>query len=206
MRRTPPIAARGIYQLRQPWAIPASKVYTCYAIRTFKDIYELGEDVYTRYYEPYGVTRGDFANDEGETAAIITLISDDFDVVYVPDTYIAAYPDMGIVNYQRVVLSLDFGMLPDFLDLEFIKQEMATVGTKVIGKEPDVNEAVAPTSGAITPQEHQVLEASRLANIEFQDTDYSKYLEQVRLNNDLSERIRTLEQIIIDNGLLDPPQ
>lgn len=204
MRRTPPLAARGIYQLRQPWEVPASKVYTCQAIRSFKDVYERGTDVYTEYYAPYGVSRSDFSEDVEANAAIITLISDDFDVVYVPDTYIVSYPDMGVVNYQRVVLSVDFGLLPDFLSLDYIKQEMTTVGSKVIGKDPEVNEAVAPTSGAVTPEEHQVLEASRLANIEFQTTDYAKYLEQVQLNNDLSTRIQTLEQIIIDNGLLDP--
>lgn len=204
MRRTPSIAARGIYRLRQPWEVPASKVYSCYAIRTFKDIYELGIDVYAQYYEPYGVSRTDFNKDEDENAAIITLISDEFDVTYVPDTYIVSYPEMGIVNYQRVVMSVDFGILPDFLNLEYIKQEMATVGSKVIGKAPDVNEAVAATSGAVTPEEHQVLEASRLANIEFQTTDYAKYTAQVRLNNDLAERVRTLERIVIDNGLLEP--
>lgn len=202
MRMTPPIATRGIYQLRQPWEVPASKVYSCKAVRQFKDIYEKGEDVYSRYYQPYGISRTDFNKDEDANAAIITLISDDFEVVYVPDTYIVSYPNMGVVNYQRVVLSVDFGLLPDFLDLEYIRQQTATVGSKIIGKEPDVNEAVAPTSGAVTPEQHQVLEASRLANIEFQTTDYAKYVQQLRINEDLIERLRTLEQIVIDNGLL----
>lgn len=147
MRMTPPLAARGIYQLRQPWEVPASKVYTCQAIRSFQDIYEMGEDVYRRYYEPYGLSRGDFNDDEQVNAAIVTLISDDFDIVYVPDTYIASYPDMGVVNYQRVILSVDFGILPDFLNLDYIRQEMGTVGSKILGKEPEVKEAVAPTSG-----------------------------------------------------------
>lgn len=164
----------------------------------------MGQDVFGQYYEPFGVSRSAFNADDDDNAAIITLISDDFDIVYVPDTYIVAYPDMGIVSYQRVVMSVDFGLLPDFLDLDYIKQEMATVGSKVIGKLPDVHEAVAPTSGVVTPEQHQILEASRLSNIEFQTTDYAKYVEQVRMNNDLAERIKTLEQIIIANGLLDP--
>ena len=192
MKKTPPLAARGIYQLRQPWEVSSSKVYSCYAIRSFKDIYELGQDVFGQYYEPFGVSRSAFNADDDDNAAIITLISDDFDIVYVPDTYIVAYPDMGIVSYQRVVMSVDFGLLPDFLDLDYIKQEMATVGSKVIGKLPDVHEAVAPTSGVVTPEQHQILEASRLSNIEFQTTDYAKYVEQVRMNNDLAERIKTL--------------
>jgi hypothetical protein len=206
MRITPPLAARGIYQLRQPWEVSAAKVYTCQAIRSFQDIYELGEDVYRRYYEPKGLSQSVFNADQQAHTAIITLISDDFDIVYVPDTYIVSYPDLGVVNYQRVVLSVDFGVLPDFLDLDYIRQEMETVGSKIIGKEPEVKEAVAPVSGAVTPTEHQVLEASRLANIEFRTTDRAKYLHQLQLNSDLIERLQTLEQLVIDNNLLPPPE
>ena len=205
MRRTPPLATRGIYQLRQPWEVPSSKVYTCYAIRSFQDIYELGEDVYKRYYQPYGVGLSEFEADAEAKAAIVTLISDDHDLVYVPDTYIQAYPEMGVVDYQRVVLSVDFGMLPDFLSLDHIRDQIATVGTEIIGKAPEVGEHVAPVSGAVTPEEHQTLEASRLANIQFRSTDHALYLEQRRLNEALIEKVKTLEQIVIDNGLLDSP-
>jgi hypothetical protein len=193
MRRTPPLATRGIYQLRQPWEVPSSKVYTCYAIRSFQDIYELGEDVYKRYYQPYGVGLSEFEADAEAKAAIVTLISDDHDLVYVP------------VDYQRVVLSVDFGMLPDFLSLDHIRDQIATVGTEIIGKAPEVGEHVAPVSGAVTPEEHQTLEASRLANIQFRSTDHARYLEQRRLNEALIEKVKTLEQIVIDNGLLDQP-
>lgn len=202
MRRTPPLMARGIYQLKEPWSAPGSKVYICYAIRSFKDLYELGSDVYTDFYLPKGVSETDFASDKDEDATIVTLIADDNSIIYVPDTYILSFPDMGDVVYQRVVASVDFGILPDYLSFDHMLSQLATTGSDVIGKLPETTLHVAEISGAVTPDEHQSLEASRLANIEAQETERAKYLQQLRLNDDLIQRIQSLERIIIDNGLI----
>jgi hypothetical protein len=202
MRRTPPLLARGIYQLKAPYMASPTKVYICYAIRSFKDLYELGKDVYSEFYSPYGLSQADFSADREENAAIITLISEDNQIVYVPDTYILSYPDMGDVGYQRVILSVDFGILPDYLSFDYTKQELAGVGSKVIGKAPDIELHVAPISGAVTPDQHETLESSRLANIELQTTDRAKYLNQLRINEAMVERLKTLERLAIDNGLL----
>lgn len=203
MRRTPPIMARGRYQLLAPFEAPQTKVFICYAIRNFKDLYELGEDVYQKYYQPVGLSQAVFQEDVSNNVAIITLISDDHQVIYVPDSYILSYPDMGEVTYHRVILSVDFGVLPDYLDFDHTKTQVGNVATDVIGKMPAVTLHVAPSSGVITPDEHETLESSRLFNVQNQTTDRAKYLQQLRLNDDLIQRIQTLEQIIIDNGLLD---
>lgn len=202
MRRTPPLLARGIYQLKEPWNALGSKVYICYAVRSFKDLYELGKDVYSEFYKPKGLDRTVFENDHQENAAIVTLISEDNDVIYVPDTYILSFPDMGEVVYQRVIMSVDFGILPDYLSFDFTMQELAATGSDVIGKSPITSLHVAPISGAVTPDEHQTLESSRLANIATQDTDRALYLNQLRVNDDLVARIQSLEQILVNNGLI----
>lgn len=204
MRRTPPLTARGIYQLKHPFDVsaPPSKIFICSAIRSFKDIYELGQDVYGDFYLPMGLTQATFQADEAEGAAIITLFSEDNDVVYVPDTYILAYPDMGVVDYQRTVLSLDLGTLPEYVSLDLLKQQLATQAKQTVGADVDVAIHAAPHSGAISPDQHQTLEAARLNNIEIQETDLSQYRAQLTMNADLVQRIQTLEQIILDNGLL----
>lgn len=202
MRRTPPLLARGIYQLKAPYNASPSKVYICYAIRSFKDLYELGKDVYSEFYSPFGLTPADFSEDREQNAAIITLIAEDNQVIYVPDTYILSFPDMGEVSYQRVILSVDFGILPDYLSFDYVKQELAGVASKVIGKNPDTELHVAPIAGAVTPDQHETLESSRLSNIESQTTDRAKYLNQLRINEAMMERLKTLEQLAIDNGLL----
>lgn len=202
MRRTPPLLARGIYQLKAPFNASPTKVYICYAIRSFKDLYELGTDVFSEFYSPVGLTQSEFSVDRDEKATIVTLISEDNQIIYVPDTYILSFPDMGEVSYQRVILSVDFGILPDYLSFDYTEQELAGIGAKVLGKTPDIELHVAPISGAVTPDQHETLESSRLANIELQTTDRAKYLNQLRANDSMLERLKTLERIVIDNGLL----
>jgi hypothetical protein len=204
MKMTPQVGTRGIYQLKSPYVALPTKTYTCYAIRSFKDIYELGEDVYTKYYTPHSIDEVTFESDVDENASIITLMSEDNETIYVPDTYILSFPDMGIVNYQRVILSIDFGMLPDYLDLDYVRDQLSTSGSEVIGKNPDIDLHIAPTTGVVTSDEHQTLEASRLANVEFRKTTHANYLEQLKISSDLIEKVQTLEQIIITNGLLNP--
>jgi hypothetical protein len=203
MRRTPPIGTKGIYQLKVPFSVPPTKIFTCEAVRTFDDLYKRNRDVFTEFYLANGLTDENFQSDRRAGAAIITLISEDQEVVYVPDTYILSFPDMGMVNYQRVILSLDFGALPEYVNLDYTMTQMTTIAGKVLGRVPDIELHVAPTTQSIGPVEHQSLEAARLAQIEFEETDYAKYLKQLRINQDLSARLATLERLVIDKGLLD---
>ena len=202
MRRTPQLGARGIYQIRHPYTVSTSKIYTCYAIRSFKDIYEVNQDVFTEYYLPVGLSLSDFQNDEQLGAAIITLMSEDNHVIYVPDTYIEAYPEMGLVNYHRLVLSVDLGALPEYVNLDFLKDSIHGIVNQIVGVDSTVNLNNVPYAGAVSPDDHQTLEAARLTNIQLMQTDRAKYIEQKRLTDALQQRIQTLETIITDNNLL----
>lgn len=206
VKMTPTVGARGSYQLKTPFTLTDGKVYVCEAVRSFGDLYQKNIDVFTQYYEPRGLTREKFNQDKEANANIVTLVLDDpsqnREVIYVPDTYILSFPSLGGVRYNRVVMSVDFSLLPESLDLSTVKERLGVVGSEVIGKVPDVNLHLAPYSGNITESEHEALEASRLDNITYQDTDHAKYLKERQKNQELYERIKTLEQILIDNGLL----
>lgn len=202
VRRTPPIGSRGIFQLREPFSITNTKVFICHAIRSFKDFHELNQDVYNDIYSPVGLTLSQMEADAQLDASIVTLISEDNDIVYVPDTYIMAFPDMGEVKYHRVVLSVDFGILPEYLDFSFLKTELSAVAEQVIGKEANINLHVAKTTGLITPDDHQTLEASRLNNIQRSKTLRALYTEQVRINDALIERLQAYETLLIENNIL----
>ena len=202
MKRTPPIHTKGLFTLKQPFQLDPTKLYEVFAIRDFRDLEQKGVDVFETYYEPNGLDRSQFRSDDSDEASIITLISEDNDIVFVPDTFILSFPDQGSVKYQHVVLSVNFGALPDFLDFDHTIEQIQTVATGVIGKQPEVNTHIAPTRNAITPDDHQVLEASRRQNIDQLETDRARLLEQQRINADLRERNATLEQILIDNGLV----
>lgn len=198
MKRTPPLGVKGIFQLKTPWVASASKVYTCIAIRDFKDIYERGHDVFTMFYQPKGLDVNYFNQDKRLNPSIITLLSDTNEIIYVPDTHILSFPSLNPVNYQRVVVSIDFGMLPDYVDMKHAMFELSQVGSKTIGKEPETKLHVAPTSGVISPSDHEILEASRLSNIDLSESALLKHLEDQALIAALRTQIKVYEKVLTD--------
>lgn len=202
-KRTPPLLTKGRYQLKMPWQADNTKLYVCHAIRSFKDLYERQIDVFSEYYEPKGLTETEFDVDVEARANIVTLIADDDSIIYVPDTYIVSYPDMGNYQYSHMVLSTSMGPLPDYLDLEYLKGQISNLVSDVIGASAEVQEHRAPHTGVITPAHHESLEVARLAAIEARETDYARLqAAQVQLD-EKNQIIETLEQILIDNGLLE---
>lgn len=202
-KATPPLYAKGRYVLQSPWSADPAVIYTCMAIRTFEDCYERDIDVFTEFYQPHGLSESDFQQDRTLRANIITLISEEDGIIYVPDTYIDSYPNMANVTYSHVVVSLSLGPLPDFLSLDFMMQQMSNKASDVLGVAPDVKVNKAPHAGMITPEQHEVMEANRVAAIQNLETDYAKAKRLQETVNAQAAMIETLENIIRDNGLLE---
>jgi hypothetical protein len=98
---TPPINATGVYTLKAPWATVPDTVYTCIAVRYYKDLILQGVDIAAQYYLPMGLTADDYTTDLNNGAKLITLTAAGEPTIYVPDSYIAAYPDLSSVGYNR---------------------------------------------------------------------------------------------------------
>lgn len=202
MRLTPQLMATGVYTLRTPFTASSTTIYKCIALRKFDDIVELGEDVYSEYYSPVGLDQNVYQSDAAAGAVIVTLQDSSGGVIYVPDTYIASYPQSNDVSYSHVILSVSMGPLPDNLDLEYVKQQMSAVASDIIGVDALVKEHVAPTVGIVTPDMHSTLEAARLLRVTNRETDRAKVIANQAHIDSLEEKIRVLEQVIIDAGLL----
>lgn len=203
MERTiPPIGTRGVYSLKAPWTTQPTVLYSCAAIREFVDLENLGTNVYETYYLPYSVERNTYERDRRNNEVIITLVSDTESPIYVPSSFIAAFPDLSYRNYQHIVLSASVGPLPDYIDLTFAKAQMASALSDVIGVEPAVHVSVAAMSGVVSPDEHEALEAARQAAIANRTTDRARVLELQQQNASLAQRLAILEQIVKDHGLI----
>lgn len=200
--KTPPMHAKGVYQLLAPWSVTAGVIYECIAIRTFNDFVSKGEDVYERVYLPLGLAQSVCEADRAAGVKIVTLYSDSQPLVVVPDSYIAAYPSLNTVAYNAVVISLSLGAIPDGLDLSFLKNQLSETVLGVLGATPDIHEHVLPSSGAITAEQHAVLETARQAAITHRTTDRARVLEQQGLIDRQRVVIDGLEQILRDRGEL----
>lgn len=202
-KKTPPILTKGRYTLISPWAASPTVFYTCVAIRSFDDIYKLGQDVQTIFYKSKGLEDGSiltspafsFATEKTLKPNIITLLGEDGSVIYVPDTFIASYPNMTEMEYAHMVLSVSLGALPNYLDLTAVKTAVAGVVSQFIGVAPPtlvVNEHRAPATNNPTAAEHETLEVARLSAITNVETDHAKV---IRLENEkaiLQAQINTL--------------
>lgn len=211
-KKTPPMYARGRYVLIAPWDadIVPTKLYRTIAIRSFKDIYEDGLDVEEQFYTPKGLIDGQlyagspfsFQEEKDALANIITLISDDGQFIYVPDTYIASYPDMSDVKYSQVIVSFNFGAIPDYHNLNAIKTAMANLAASNIGIIPEVNEHRAPSANTPSGAQHDAIEAARLGAITNRETDYVKWKKLEAKIVQMQATIDAQTQILEDNGWL----
>lgn len=198
----PPIGTRGRYTLYSPWTASSATVYTCAAIRRFVDIENLGTDVFDTYYGASGLERTDYERDRRNNEVIITLVSETTAPIYVPSSYIAAYPDLSHRNYHHVVLSASLGPLPDYIDLTFVRDQVASAVSDVVGQEATVNLAVAPMQGTVSPEEHETLEAARQAAIQNRTTDRARLIEAQTTVTQLEQRLAIAEAILKENGLI----
>lgn len=203
IKRTPPLGTVGRYTLRTPWSVSTERVYRCEAIRSFADIVERGMDVYERFYLPTGLGKEAYEQDRRLGANIITLMSDQGPVVYVPDTYIESYPNMAAVTYHHVVLSCSLGAIPEFLDLAYVQQQVANVVRDTLGLTPVVKYHSAPHTEFISPTQHEYLEANRTAALGQVVTDHGRIRTLQNENTALRQQLAALEQIIKDHGLLE---
>lgn len=204
MKLTPPLNTSGRYVLKAPWVANPGVLYTCAAIRSFDDIYKLGYDVYKIYYESMGVINGtlvngssfDFQSEKRQYPNIITLLGNDNTVIYVPDTFIARFPDTADVKYSHIVLSVSLGSLPDYLDLTELKNNVADAVTNVTGVTATINEHRAPSTNNPTSVQHDALEAARLSLVTNQTTLTAKLLKAQADLQLANQKIQALTAII----------
>jgi len=198
----PPMGTRGLYSLKAPFSTVPNQLYTCAAVRYFKDIQNQGGDVFNKYYVPKGLTQADYTRDLAAGVAIVSLTSETQAPIYVPSSYILSFPGLTSFNYQNVVLSLSLGALPDTLDLTFLKTQVGSTVAAVIGVVPTVFENVAASTGVITPEQHDALEAARQAAVTNQTTDYARFIEERDKRIVLEQKLASLEALIISKGVL----
>lgn len=201
-RTIPPIGTKGQYTLNAPWSTTPGVLYECAAIRSFVDLENFGTDVFAVYYDANGLTQADYETDRRNDEVIITLVSETVAPIYVPSSYIVSYPDLSHHVYSHVVLSASLGALPDKLDLTFMQSQMGDLISDTVGVVPEIHLSKAPSTGVISPSEHETLEAARIAAINNRTTPYSQVAALQQERTQLEARLAILEEIIRINNLI----
>lgn len=175
-RVTPPIGANGIFQLRAPFSALTTVSYRVGAERTFEELLRDGEDALSLVYTPVGLTQTELDADKAAGALIVVLLSDTQAPIFVPDTYIDSYPDMGIVAHSWCVATISLGMLPDTMDTSGISKAIQEAVSDYTGVESTVQISKAPTTDVVTQAQYVQNVAARQAAIKNRTSTYAANL------------------------------
>lgn len=210
----PEIGLKGFYTFKKPWVAKEGIAYTCLAIRSFSDVLKLGTDPYYTYYKSVGLEDGkditgtsekfSYAKEVANSVNIITLEGGDGSVMYVPSSYILKMPDITLVPYSRVILSVDLGALPDSLDLSSIKEDVASLVAARMNINPTVEIGTVPVENNPTQIKHAELEATRLGQpMELRPNTHMLLDREQQRVSDLTKANVALIQFIQSKGLIE---
>lgn len=188
----PPLLLAGIWTLKEPFKVVANTKYTVEAVRTFEEMLKLNVDIVERVYTPVGLDKSAYESDVLALAKIVSLTAPGQTTVYVPSTYIEKMPDDTAVSYDYVVLSIPLGAVPTTLvgQMQQTMDEVKSTISDLIGVEPEVNIAVAPSAGTVTVEQHRINEENRLNAIKRRTTEHAENLALTAEN----ERLRLIIQ------------
>lgn len=201
-RRTPPMDCFGVYELVEPWFAAPTKCYYTRAIRKFTDLRVKNIDPFKLAYEPYGSTAEACAADEVDGACIISLFAEDGEVIYVPDTKIVSYPNMGNYVYRHIVLSISLGALPDGVSLDWLKTKISEDCYEISGVSSKIQVAEAPVTGTISDTDHERMEAARRAAKKSQVTTAAQLAIAKAQLAEMTQKYNDLEKVVMANGLV----
>lgn len=178
MALIPPVGTAGIYQLAAPFntLLQTNMSYRCDAVRRIADFLEVGMEPYDEFYLPRGLSRDAYEQDVRNQVCIVSLVSAAGHWVYVPSTYIAAYPDLNGVPYTVMVLGLELGAIPNYLDLTGLKQAVANVVRDTVGVTPTIREVAISAVQKLSQADHDALENARSLAINNSQTDRAKLI------------------------------
>lgn len=201
----PPVGTKGRFTLLPPFdGLPYPlEIYTLAASRQFTDVENHGEDLFYTYYNPFNLTEQDLARDRQAGALLITLQTAKYPPIYVPSSYVKAYPDQTSRPYNQTIVTLSLGALPEDIMLDPTLAALNNTVSDFLGVNPTaINVAFMPLTDVITPADHENREVSRLAAIKNRTTDYARLAAEQTKNQQLQQQIKILEKIVKDNNLL----
>lgn len=194
-RITPPPGAAGLFILRLPFVTSPTLSYRVGAIRFIDEMISQGDDPFQIVYVPRGLTDADYQADIKAGAAIISLLTDSQKPIYVPDTYIESFPNMGIVPHSHMIATVSLGILPDNYDLTRATTAIQEALIADVGIEASVKFVSMPTVDVVTQAAAAAAALARQGAITNKNTTYAEKLELQQQNADLRQSNDTLIEL-----------
>lgn len=194
-RKTPNPGISGAFILREPFTLSADTTYTVIALRSFEELIARGQNPLTLVYSPVDLTQSAYNADKVEGALVVCLRDKSGNLIYVPDTYIESYPNMGSVAYSRLVVGVSMGMWPDDRDMTDVLQAIRESVAAKIGVNPVVSLTRAVATDYVSETRHAQLISTRQNSQTENETDTAKIIR-------LSDQILKLQATIAEQDTI----
>lgn len=194
----PALGSTGVYTLAPPFELSDELVYRCDAVIGFSALRAAGINIYDKYYEPVDLTPEDYARDLDNGEFIVTLVPKGAgSLIYIPTSYIRAVPSVEMVPYNKIILSIDLGLLPDKLELKTLMDDLSAFASDVIGVTPKAKLHQISMKGGIDVKTHKNLENARKSLITHRTSVHAENVRLTRLLDERNARIALLESALI---------
>lgn len=163
------------------------------------DIVVLGIDPHAEFYAPHGLTYQHYEQDLLNGECIVSLRSNAGHWVYVPTSYVRSYPNTGGIPYTAIVMGINIGAVPNYLDLTQLKQRIVDLVRDTIGVSSTVTQvAISPTKN-LPQADSNAIEAARTANITSTNTDRAQFINMRNQRDAALQKVAELEAYIAAN-------
>lgn len=202
----PDLGLAGVYTLKTPFAelMSPNVTYTCKGIRGLDDIVAEGLDPQEIYYTAHGIADSVYQSDLKDNVKIISLQSGVGNWLYVPSSYILAYPNNNGVKYYAVMLGVSLGALPENFNLSAYKELVSNLTIDSIGVTPTIKEVIISAATNVDYASHALIATSRANKITLIQSDAAK---NAKLTADITvcrNKITELENYIKTYTLAHP--
>ncbi len=185
-------------------------IYRVDKVSSLLDIMSSGIDLYANLYKPLAISRDVYESDlSGISDSIIYKLVDPTDekvVYYMPQSFIQGTPDASVEEYNKLLLTIDFGIHGDVDFLSDVTDTLTQVCEKLWGVQPETGKSLIDFSIYdniwLTTAQKDTLDADRLLIKNTSSVDLDNilqlqqtnaiYLENIRLKG----RVGVLEEIL----------
>ena len=178
-------------------------VYTCMASYTYEELTNMSDSLLPTYTAA-GLSSTDLDNnlEIHRNEIIFKLMSPDDESIsyYVTESMLSSTPDPTIKKYPSMVMTFDIGIYPEEEDLITLSNTISEVISSVHGitTEPVI---LAISENWLTDAEYEEAIADKKQTAKQVVNYYSKCIELQNKLTEANNRIKTLEQIIIDTSV-----
>lgn len=200
---TPDIDSVGKYRFKAPFDALGNEQteFTCMSIRRLADILAGGTNVYKAFYEPYKISETDYRKDVAQGVSIIGLQSAAGAWLYIPNSYLASYPDVSGVRYAMITLSSDLGALPETYDLRALINEINDLIYARLGVRPNTVPVINSQMALVPYDDHDKIEQVRKNNVQVEPPLLIQKQNLERQRTLLQVQVTALSDFIKSKGL-----